>query len=146
MDEIDLLGGGVEEDEEHRVEEFFSSSLRQSASQSPRPSSSSAHKFHRNSPQRGPIDESVDNFLDTLPIPAVPIKKQGKTDGIYLYGARIMRVSASRTGELSVIVGTNKLQISDYFNKYERTEIVRMKGLQSALIVATYVGSQKTQV
>jgi len=142
IDDIDLLGGLIEEEEEERMDALFSP-VRQSDFHSPRPSSD-ANKSHRLSPQRGPIDESVDNLLDTLTT-AVPIKKQGRTDGVYLFGARIMRISKSRTGELTVIVGANKLQISEFLKKYEKTEVVRIRGLQSALTIATFVGSQNNQ-
>lgn len=46
------------------------------------------------------MDAAVDQVLDRLPVPRVPIKKQGQRDGNYVFGARVMRVQQDSQGNL----------------------------------------------
>jgi len=95
--------------------------------------------YHRQQPQRGPIDQKADAVLDQIQY-SVPILKHGKVDGIYRFGARILRIqlSASQTPIVQ------KYPLNEFIQKYEKTEILRLQGLKSAMLVVNGIGfSQK---
>jgi len=94
------------------------------------------HEVTKKDRERGPVDERVDNFLDSIPVPRVPILKHGKRDGVYMFGARIMKVEDS--GTLYVIVGSKKMTIQEFINKFEKVERTRLKGFQSAMVMMKF--------
>jgi len=138
--ELDLLGGAEDEDyfEEHHDRDTYREGNRHEARANGTTvyTDSSRMHSHRSACERGPTDERVDEFLDTLPVPRVPILKHGKKDGVYMFGARIMKVQESST--LYVLVGNKKMTIREFIDKFERVEHTRLKGFQSAMVMMKF--------
>jgi len=143
--EVDLLGGGSD-DEDFYAKNKKSRRNKKSATQeqedeidaveSNQNISTDQTKTHRLAPQRGRIDELTDNLLDRITY-GVPIKKQGRNDGVYLLGQKMMKVNQ----HLQVTVGRNETSVKEFIEKFERVESIRQKGLQSALIMAKFMQS-----
>jgi len=86
---------------------------------------------HRDLPQRGSIDEAVDRYLDGVDL-SVQVVKQGRVDGVYVFGARIMRTELEQH-KIFVVNGKKKTEISTYIFQFEKTEMLRARGLDSAM-------------
>jgi len=86
---------------------------------------------HRQAAQRGPLDASVDNKLDSLHS-TVNITKSGKNDGIYLFGTRIMKTKIGKDNEPQVIIGSTLMPIEQFVRKFERVESTKLRGIMSA--------------
>ena len=95
--------------------------------------------------QRGVIDSLVDDALDDIQS-GVSIKKQGKVDGTYLYGARVMRIQ-QKNGDLignlnirfvnltcAVVQGKQEWDVETFVATFEKVELQKLKGLQSGKI------------
>lgn len=136
---FDLLGGLLEDEETEEIHSRSNRNSRKERSQnrSERSKSSSHHeistsfKSHRSKSSRGPLDEKIDSILDKINY-SVPITKQNKMEGVYIFGSRIMRIKEEKD-KLFVIQGSKKYSIEEFIAKFEKVELVRLKGLQSGL-------------
>jgi len=96
-------------------------------------------RTHRNIPKRGPLDEFVDVYLDSMEPPSVAIVKYGKNDGVYLFGSRLMKITAASSSTrghkdrtVHVLAGNQQIPLEDFISKFEKVETMRLKGLKSA--------------
>jgi len=145
-DEIDLLGGGSEDDrssgmsDEEHYDLFGGFEAESSTSDN---DGITSNKLHRLAPQRGKIDEITDDVLDRLSNPLVSLKKQGRNDGIYILGQRVMKVHIDRTLRQPRVTLANKhITIEEFIKKFEKVEATRMKGLQSAFFVTQMMNTK----
>jgi len=99
---------------------------------------STERRPHKESTQRGPLDIYVDNQLDHIQY-TIPIKKFGKNDGIYLFGARMMKAK-NNSGNVGVFVGNQMMTIANFVNKFEKVESKKMKGLEGVQGVCSILG------
>jgi len=98
---------------------------------------------HRLQPQRGPVDEVCDSIFDGYHALRVPLKKQGRQDGVYLFGMRIMKIYLQKENNIAtprVFVGQKVMLISEFLSKFERVEILRKKGFDSAVLMTNMMG------
>jgi len=125
-DYIDLLGGTVEGDWEPRRNNTRSQqkpgqqiTYDDDSNSEDDTRSTNSNTQHRLSPQRGKIDELADNILDTISSLEVPVKKQGKNDGVYIFGQRIMRLTINRNNGIPhVFINQNtSMEIEDFLQK-----------------------------
>jgi len=158
-DFIDLLGGAADEDWEPRknnsrsqqksrqlTHSYDDASNDDASDRSSRGSNSFAQ--HRLTPQRGRIDEMTDDILDSINWLEVPLKKQGKSDGVYLYGQRVMKIAINRNnGTPQVVLNpTQQMGIEDFLQKFMKCEKVRMKGLQSAIFMSRMMNNSSQSI
>jgi len=99
-------------------------------------------KTHLNLPQRGKIDQAVDAFLDSISY-SVPIRKRGTMDGTYLFGCRIVKLQLSSSNLPVVALGNQKLSFQEFIERYEKVELLRERGLKSAVSTQTMLGILK---
>jgi len=155
VDTIDLLGG-LTDDEDEEVIPRDEPQLGKRAHQLPwdqkqeareaQPQRSGvASSLHRGLPQRGNVDAIADQFFDNALI-SVPIKKTSKTDGVYLFGSRIMKLQLQDGGLVVAIAPKNKMALDAFIAKFEKVETLRAKGLQAAFNVCTMLGSKPVSV
>jgi len=86
---------------------------------------------HRDLPTRGRVDESVDRYLDDQNL-SVRVVKHGQTDGVYLFGSRIMK-TALEQNLIIVISDKKRRDISTWISECEKTEMLRARGMDSAM-------------
>jgi len=148
-EDFDLLGGLSDEEieEEQQQQTQFSKHHQQHTgkttttlnSVAPNVSSGSTKK-HRDKPQRGPVDVIVDQYFDSVLL-SVPVIKQGKNDGFYLFGSRLIKIAynenfnnSNNFDNINVIIGNHHhlILISEFISKFERIEVLKLKGLSSA--------------
>jgi len=99
--------------------------------------SHSRDKPHRNMPQRGPIDQVTDEKLDSISSQVI-ITKRTKKDGCYTYGARVINV-VKEGNTLKVKCGSKTLLFDEFISKNEKIELMRLRGLNSAKNVITFM-------
>jgi len=148
-DEIDLLGGSEDDRSasgSERSEDRDESYERGSNYSEDEYNSNSHSQLHRLSPQRGRVDEHTDNVLDNIRRLTTSIKKQGRNDGVYILGQRIMRVHLDHTQKPRVTIGTNSYTIQEFVDKFERVETTRQKGLESALLMTKMMGLKNSPI
>ena len=97
--------------------------------------------------QRGPIDAAADNYFDSVSL-SVEVKKNGRNDGVYVFGSRIMKIqsdSGSLVGKFfrcidSSVVNAPKTRVTvdDFIAKFERTEALRLKGLRAGTFFCAF--------
>eukprot|EP01118_Nematostelium_gracile_P007892 TRINITY_DN258_c0_g1_i6.p1 TRINITY_DN258_c0_g1~~TRINITY_DN258_c0_g1_i6.p1 ORF type:complete len:205 (-),score=62.18 TRINITY_DN258_c0_g1_i6:91-705(-) len=142
---IDLLGGLTDDEEEINDQIFGNSNnhhrerqVKDDASDYSVESDRVRSSQHRNLPSRGAIDELVDAFFDRTTV-GVSVKKNGRKDGVYLFGQRVIKVESDGVN-IFVCNAGKKQSMSDFITKFEAVEIVRAKGLQSAIHVCAMAG------
>lgn len=150
-DTIDLLGGLTDDEEEVEVVPRHEPQLAKRQQQSWEKQEAKEFKpqqpgyaavEHRDQPQRGNLDVVADNYFDDAVL-SVSVKKTSKTDGVYLFGARVMKLQI-QNGQLVVAISPkNKMNLDDFIAKFDRVEALRAKGLQSALNMCTMLGGMK---
>jgi len=160
--EIDLLGGLTDEEDEvalpshardegehlvahkvvrHHLEREQDGSVYSNGSLN---GSGSMDQRHREINQRGPLDAIADDFFDRI-VSGVIVKKSTKNDGVYLFGARIIRLKLMN-GELHVAVTPrNIIPLREFVQKFEKVELVRAKGLQAGLNLCSMLQSNPTK-
>jgi len=161
--EVDLLGGGSDDDEYYAKNKNPKSKGRRGIDSSAQLLTTDNNddgtmnniesgikvntSTHRLAPQRGRVDELTDNLLDRVEY-KISLKKQGKKDGVYLFGQKMMRVQLNISQQLRVLVGRDEMTIEDFVNKFERVEGLRQKGLESALMLTKFMqnGSNSSSI
>jgi len=131
VDEFDLLGGGdVNETEITPYDNVNETEKNQNENVSEVGSNvSQSSLFHRDKPERGRIDSIADQMLDSLNTKEVPIIKTGRIDGVYLFGARVLKLDLAEN-KIFVKNG-NGLGLKDFIEKHYRTEKLRLRALKS---------------
>eukprot|EP01114_Cavostelium_apophysatum_P012444 TRINITY_DN2786_c0_g1_i1.p1 TRINITY_DN2786_c0_g1~~TRINITY_DN2786_c0_g1_i1.p1 ORF type:complete len:336 (+),score=84.76 TRINITY_DN2786_c0_g1_i1:90-1097(+) len=147
--EIDLLAGSedgasVDSRDDDDIYSYEGDSRSETSWQAESNASRSSETDHeyRKAPQRGKIDEATDDALDRISVGAITLKKQGKNDGTYLFGQRMMKVRLdSYTRRPVVVVGRENMELRDFVEKFRRVETVRQKGLASAIAASQFLAS-----
>jgi len=153
-DDIDLLGGLSEtssvvdlreqqQQQQQREKQLQHSQQRQTQKNKEVTSNrdnSNSRTDHRDSPQRGKVDEAVDRYLDGLDL-SVPVLKHGNVDGLYRFGARIMKTQLDQQNIFVVTSGNKRTEISTWIFQFEKTEMLRSKAFDSALHVITMMNA-----
>jgi len=136
----DLLGGSVGEmsennEDDHNNEEIYSNYTNDLYSVD-------SYAPHRQSEQRGPLDASVDEKLDSVHS-TVSITKSGKNDGVYLFGTRMMKTKLGKDyNDPRVIIGSTLMPIEQFVRKFERVESVKLRGIMSAGPIIQFLTSK----
>jgi len=141
---VDLLGG-LTDDEDDQTEERLVYRQQREEGFSWEQTDQKSSSLHRNLPQRGSIDVLVDDFLDQQSLD-IEVKKNGKNDGVYLFGSRLMKICVKEGHLLVVLSQQNRIDISTFILKYEKVEKMRLRGLQAAMSVCTMFGSSSQTV
>jgi hypothetical protein len=158
-DDIDLLGGLSEtssvvdlreqqQQQQQREKQLQHSQQRQTQKNKEATSNrdnTNSRTDHRDSPQRGTIDEAVDRYLDGMDL-SVPVLKHGNVDGVYRFGARIMKTQLDQQKIYVVTSGNKRTEISTWIFQFEKTEMLRSKGFDSALHVITMMNATNPPV
>jgi len=130
----DLLGGSVGEMSENNEDDHHHDHNREETYSNYTNDLYSVDSYapHRQAGQRGPLDASVDDKLDSLHS-TVKITKSGKNDGVYLFGTRMMRTKLGKdNNNPQVIIGSTLMPIEQFVRKFEKVESVKLRGIMSA--------------
>jgi len=142
----DLLGGEAAEDHEEETPQHHHHHQHQAQYDTTEDVYSnysefgSVNAYHRQIPSRGQLDSLVDDKLDSIPT-VTRITKTGKTDGVYLFGTRIMKTKLDKA-EVKVLLGASLMPIDQFVTKFDRVESTKMRGLMSAVPMIQFISAK----
>jgi hypothetical protein len=104
-----------------------------------------ATSFHRAGVQRGPIDAKFEDALDYYGTDVKTVKN-GKKDGVYLFGTRIVKAELNSLGDVVVPLGKDKLRVMEFLDKFSKVEKLKLRGLAAAGPLCNFMGQQKQPI